>query len=127
MAIADFFKGALSEVKGLFGEVGDGRENREEDVKQIKRGLGTLGYWQEPKHGVTGFIDRELDEGIKDFQADHGLRVDGWMRPRGETESALHTRKPEDRPARDHAPGARRREAARQFAPADRRRSYSFF
>ena len=58
----------------------------------MKRGLGSLGYWDEPAHGLNGIIDRALDTGIKDFQSDHELRVDGWMRPGGPTEGALRTR-----------------------------------
>jgi hypothetical protein len=84
----------LSELfKGLLEVVGNGRENREDDVRQVKRGLGAIGYWQEPRHGVNGIIDRGLDdEGITDFQADHDLKVDGWMAPGGPTEGALKTR-----------------------------------
>jgi hypothetical protein len=83
--LSDFFK-------GLFGAVGSGRENREEDVTQVKRGLGALGYWEEPEHGLNGILDRPLDTGIRDFQSDHDLRLDGWMGPGGETEGALRTR-----------------------------------
>jgi hypothetical protein len=82
---SDFFK-------GLLGAVGSGRENREDDVVQVKRGLGTFGYWDEPKHGLNGIIDREVDTGLRDFQADHDLKVDGWMGPGGPTENALKTR-----------------------------------
>jgi hypothetical protein len=78
--------------KGLLGAVGNGRDNRDDDVKQVKRGLGSLGYWDEPARGLNGIFDRDLDTGIKDFQADHDLRVDGWMRPAGPTEGALRTR-----------------------------------
>jgi hypothetical protein len=82
---SDFFK-------GLLGAVGNGRENRDDDVKQVKRGLGSLGYWDEPAHGLNGILDRELDAGIRDFQSDHDLKVDGWMKPGGATEEALKTR-----------------------------------
>ena len=33
-----------------------------------------------------------MDTGIKELQADHGLRVDGWMKPGGQTEGTLKTR-----------------------------------
>jgi hypothetical protein len=82
---SDFFK-------GLLGAVRNGRENRDDDVKQVKRGLGSLGYWDEPAHGLNGILDRELDAGIRDFQSDHDLKVDGWMKPGGATEEALKTR-----------------------------------
>ena len=72
--------------------MGDGRENRDDDVKQVKRGLSSLGYWDEPAHGLNGILDRELDTGIKQFQADHELRVDGWMKPGGPTEGTLEAR-----------------------------------
>jgi hypothetical protein len=83
--LSDFFK-------GLGGAVGNGRENRDDDVKQVKRGLGSLGYWDEPAHGLNGVLDRELDTGIRDFESDHDLKVDGWMEPGGPTEGALSTR-----------------------------------
>ncbi|MGH6913657.1 MAG: hypothetical protein ACREH3_08105 [Geminicoccales bacterium] len=37
MGFSDLFK-------GLFGSVGNGRENHRDDVEQVKRGLGRLGY-----------------------------------------------------------------------------------
>jgi hypothetical protein len=72
--------------KGLGGALGNGRENRDHDVKQVKRGLGRLGYWDEPEHGLNGILDRELDTGIKEFQADHDRhpleRLGGKLRQR---------------------------------------------
>lgn len=41
----------------------------------------------------NGFITRELEAGIRDFQRENGLKTDGVMRPGGETEAALFDRK----------------------------------
>lgn len=59
------------------------------DVVVVKRSLERLGYYQQPKWGLQDFTDGQMFEGIKAFQRDHGLRVDGIMRPGGETATAL--------------------------------------
>lgn len=70
--------------------VGDQRENRPEDVRQVKNVLDRLGYFDFRKEPEPhGYITREMDEGIRRYQKERGLRVDGWLRPGGETEKAL--------------------------------------
>lgn len=76
----------------LGGTVGSGFRNDERDVKVVKRALGALGYMPEDAFDEpSGFIDDRADRAIRGFQDDQGLRVDGWMRPAGPTETALRT------------------------------------
>lgn len=76
--------------KFITGMVGDQRENRPEDVRQIKNVLDRLGYFNFRKEPEPhGYITREMDEGIRRYQKERGLRVDGWLKPGGETEKSL--------------------------------------
>lgn len=72
--------------------VGNGRTNRSEDVIAVKRAFPRLGRYVPTKEGPHGFIDRELDEAIHNYQQDRDLRIDGWMRPDGETAKAGEAR-----------------------------------
>ena len=76
---------------GLIAEsVGNNMTNHDEDVLRVKNKLARLDLFDnktEPEpHGI---ITRKMDEGIKTFQKENGLRVDGILHPGGETESAL--------------------------------------
>lgn len=74
----------------LAGTVGNGFENRREDVAAVKRALGALGYLPEdPFDKPHGFIDEAATNGVKAFQRAKGLTDDGWLAPNGETERAL--------------------------------------
>ncbi|MDH5722970.1 MAG: peptidoglycan-binding protein [Alphaproteobacteria bacterium] len=75
----------------LFRTVGNNRENRAEDVFAVKDALSDFGFFDfgSNKAEPHGIFTRELDEGIKDFQSQNGLRVDGILKPKGETESAI--------------------------------------
>ncbi|MDX1739023.1 MAG: peptidoglycan-binding domain-containing protein, partial [Alphaproteobacteria bacterium] len=48
-----------------------------------------LGYYKLPPHGISPYPDKPLFSAIKHFQADNNLKVDGIMKPGGETENAL--------------------------------------
>ncbi|MEO5336502.1 MAG: peptidoglycan-binding protein [Magnetospirillum sp. WYHS-4] len=67
-----------------------------EDVLNVKRGLGRLGFYRMPGYGLTDMPDEPLFEGVRDFQAGHGLTVDGLMLPGGETVRKLNERLAED-------------------------------
>ena len=54
-----------------------------DDVVVVKRSLERLGYYGCPKWGLHGFTDNGLFEGIKEFQRNHHLKVDGIMKPGG--------------------------------------------
>jgi hypothetical protein len=82
-------RGATDILGGLVDEVGSGRTNREDDVVKVKRAFVALGRMEEPEDESNGIIDRRLDTAIRGLQRDKGLRVDGFMRPRGPTERSL--------------------------------------
>lgn len=71
-----------------------------EDILDAKRALIDLGYYQ-PLGGEKpgAWVDNDLFAGIKRFQRDHGLKVDGLMRPGGPTEDAINTALEDDQPA----------------------------
>jgi peptidoglycan hydrolase-like protein with peptidoglycan-binding domain len=62
----------------------------EYDVRQIKKALNRLGYYQPyEKTGITGIPDREVFEALKEFQKDNGLRPTGETKPGDETIQTL--------------------------------------
>jgi hypothetical protein len=64
------------------------------DVVQTKLRLQAQGYYREPDYGITEYPDTPMFDGIKRFQSDNGLQVDGLMRPGGPTETGLAARSP---------------------------------
>src|SRR5688500_11676013 len=60
-----------------------------DDVWLVKQALKRIGYYEEPKFGITPYPDNKLFDAIKKFQADNELKVDGSMRPGGETAGLL--------------------------------------
>lgn len=87
----------MSIYESFFGfiksAVGNNMDNHEEDVLKVKGGLSRAGYFKniydEPE--PHGFITKEMDIGIRNFQKDKGLKIDGILLPRGETEHALRS------------------------------------
>lgn len=73
---------------GVEDEVGNGRANRDDDVLRVQSLLRDIGYYPSDRE-TRGIIDRDMDEGIRRFQKDSGLRVDGWLGRDGETANAL--------------------------------------
>lgn len=75
----------------LAARVGDGLENRREDVAAVQRLLGAVAHMPEdPFDRPHGLIDQRTLDGIKSFQRKKGLIDDGWLAPGGETERALY-------------------------------------
>lgn len=68
------------------------------DVEKVKRALNRAGHYEVPDYGITPYPDRKLFEGIRSFQKDHRLRVDGVMKPDGETVTALNAKLSYDLP-----------------------------
>ncbi|MBF0354999.1 MAG: peptidoglycan-binding protein [Alphaproteobacteria bacterium] len=63
------------------------------DIVNAKRALLQLGYYQPPGGGAIGaWVDGPLFEGIRRFQRDNRLKVDGVMRPGGPTEAVMNRR-----------------------------------
>lgn len=62
----------------------------EDDVLSVKKNLNRSGYYDEPDYGMTPYPDKPLFDGIRTFQKDNDLTIDGVMNPGGETETALN-------------------------------------
>jgi hypothetical protein len=63
----------------------------EHDVKQMKKALNRLGYYQPyEKVGITGIADKAVFDALKAFQQDHGLPATGVAKPDDETVGALN-------------------------------------
>lgn len=60
-----------------------------DDVWATKNNLNHRGYYAEPSYGMNEYPDQHLFESIKRYQRDNKLRVDGIMKPDGETERHL--------------------------------------
>lgn len=61
-----------------------------QDIVNTKMALNRLGYYRRPSEGYFGdWVDAELFNGIRRFQRDNGLTVDGIMRPGGPTEGTI--------------------------------------
>ena len=61
----------------------------EDDVLKVKRALLKLGYYRIPDYGLTPYSDDAMFYGVKRFQKDNGLLVDGEILPDYDTETAL--------------------------------------
>ncbi|CAA7614955.1 peptidoglycan-binding protein [Magnetospirillum sp. UT-4] len=63
------------------------------DLMNTKLALNQLGYYDIPPHrGIDDWTDDAMFDGIKRFQKDNGLKVDGFMRPEGPTEQKVNIR-----------------------------------
>jgi len=71
----------------LRGTVGNNFENKEDDVKNLKNNFQSIGRYNTDIE--NGIYDRELDNAVTGFQKDNNLKVDGFARPGGETETTL--------------------------------------
>jgi len=60
-----------------------------DDVWVTKQNLKLRGYYSEPEYGMTEYPDNRLFDAIRSYQRDNNLRVDGIMKPDGETERQL--------------------------------------
>lgn len=80
-----------------------------DDTLNAKKMFKSLGYYDTPNYGLNEFPDQPLFDGISKFQKDHGLQVDGVMKPSGETQTMVNhvvTRKLlADRARRSAGPG----------------------
>lgn len=64
-----------------------------DDIVNTKQALNKLGYYNVPtERGIDDWTDGALFKGIRSFQQDNGLKVDGFMRPEGPTEKAINMR-----------------------------------
>lgn len=75
---------------GITGEVGNNRASRPADVTRLQRIMQGIEYHPADRP-ASGIVDSDLDRGLKRFQRDQGLRVDGWMRSGGPTHERLRS------------------------------------
>ena len=85
----------MFDLSKLGFSVGNMMENQKEDVLRVKKKLHGKGFFDtdtppEP-HGI---ITRAMDAGIKAFQKENNLKIDGILHPGGETENALFGTRP---------------------------------
>lgn len=63
------------------------------DIVNAKLALSNLGYYPQSTDGNYGaWVDSDLFKGIRNFQKDSGLKVDGDMKPGGATELLINHR-----------------------------------
>ncbi|OAN55732.1 peptidoglycan-binding domain-containing protein [Magnetospirillum moscoviense] len=63
-----------------------------DDIVNTKQALNSLGYYDvPPERGIDDWTDDAMFKGIRSFQQDRNLKVDGFMRPGGPTEDAMNT------------------------------------
>ncbi|BAE52836.1 peptidoglycan-binding domain-containing protein [Paramagnetospirillum magneticum] len=61
------------------------------DVLNVKTSMNNLGYYDPPAaYGLTPWPDTPMFDGIKNFQKDHDLEVDGIMHPDGPTVTTMN-------------------------------------
>ncbi len=72
----------------LSSSIGNRFNSSPDDIKKTRRNFASLGRYD----GDTQleYIDQKLDNTIRTFQYDKGLKQDGIMNPKGETEAALN-------------------------------------
>lgn len=69
--------------------IGASDDTDPDDIWATKQNLQMNGFYAEPKHGMTEYPDERLIDSIKQFQQTKNLRIDGVIKPDGETERAL--------------------------------------
>lgn len=76
----------------LAGRIDRSANADEADTMQTKRALRALGYYSTPAYGMTPYPDEPMFEGIKSYQRANKLKIDGVMKPGGETERSMNQR-----------------------------------
>jgi hypothetical protein len=62
-----------------------------DDVLSTKSALGQLGHYDLKRDGLDAIATRPMIDGLKRFQRDQGLKVDGLMKPDGPTATRMTT------------------------------------
>ncbi|MEC7576642.1 MAG: peptidoglycan-binding domain-containing protein [Pseudomonadota bacterium] len=71
----------------LKSNVGNNHTNDPDDIVKTKRHLNKLGYFAEDTE--VPFITKAMENGIIKYQKDNNLKIDGVMKPSGETERTI--------------------------------------
>lgn len=71
----------------LHGSIGrSGADNFRPDIARVETFLGDAGYYKPlTSDGPSGWHNANLDQAIRTFQKDKGLKVDGFLKPGGPT------------------------------------------
>ncbi|MGH1402714.1 MAG: glycosyl hydrolase 108 family protein [Alphaproteobacteria bacterium] len=85
MSLSTLFSGMLGNA------VGNNQTNNPADIRTTKENLQKAGYFpaDEKEDTENPFLTRKMDDGIKKFQTDNHLKIDGVMKPGGETERSM--------------------------------------
>lgn len=84
------FEAKPAKVK-ITNPIGYGKKQKEKDIEQIQQALATLDYIPKSRgFEPNGILDALTLRGIREFQRQAGLYVDGKLMPDGETEKALN-------------------------------------
>jgi len=75
--------------ENLTTTVGDNQNSDPQDVRKIRKKLNALGLTSGREE--DGYIDKDLDNSIRVFQRDMGIKQDGVMKPNGETEQHINS------------------------------------
>ncbi|PHS75216.1 MAG: hypothetical protein COB59_11700 [Rhodospirillaceae bacterium] len=76
-------------MKNLNSTLSANSAANEEDVIATKIFLRNQGHYIPPEWGISQFPDQAMFDSIREFQKSQGLKVDGVMKPEGETETAI--------------------------------------
>ncbi|MDV7339458.1 peptidoglycan-binding domain-containing protein [Terasakiella sp. A23] len=79
---------------GLSSTISASHNTNPDDVKLLKKLLSENGHYQVPIHGISPYPDTPMINGIKSFQSENNLTVDGIVKPDGPTIGALMARSP---------------------------------
>lgn len=80
---------SMNDIFGVGNTISQSSNIQPDDVLKTKTALTQTGHYQVPDFGITDIPDMGMINGLKDFQKDNGLKVDGVMKPGGPTEAKL--------------------------------------
>ncbi len=68
------------------------------DVFKVKLALNKIGFYKTPEYGITPYPDNNMYRAIRSYQESKGIKVDGIIKPEGETLGFLNKDIPSDLP-----------------------------
>jgi len=78
----------MPETLRLKKTIGPSHPTTPEDAVAAKAALARLGHYEIPDFGITPYPDSALFDGLRNFQQEQELKVDGLMKPDGRRPSA---------------------------------------
>jgi len=70
-----------------------------EDTANVKTALTALGYYDDTETGLSPYADDKMFQSVQFFQKDNNLKIDGVLKPKGETEEKLKENLKKDKKA----------------------------